>query len=187
MPSTPLQLAAIALLIAGNLCSEPAKSDLPERAGRAPANKVVRSVFVDSLCAIVAVADGDTVTCKGGERVRLLLIDAPEMSQGPLGVVSRTALLQLLPTGTTVRLEFDIEKRDRYGRLLAYLFLKDGRMVNREMARGGFAVPLVYPPNVRDIELIRAAVDSARSERLGLWETNAFECEPRDFRRGLCD
>lgn len=78
-----------------------------------------------------------------------------------------------------------MEPRDRYGRVLAHLHVR-GVWVNRAMVRGGYAVPLVYPPNVRWIEEIRAAADSARMERRGLWEMGAFECEPVEFRAGRC-
>lgn len=130
--------------------------------------------------------DGDTVTCQNRERIRLLLIDAPEMDQGPFGEMAKRVLEELVSVGDTVGLELDVQKRDRYRRVLAYLYSSDGRMVNRELARQGFVVPLVYPPNVRHVELIRAAVDSAKAEEVGLWQTSAFECEPREFRRGTC-
>ena len=85
-----------------------------------------------------------------------------------------------------VRLEMDIDPEDQYDRTLAYLWLADGRMLNEEMARSGFALALVYPPNVRYDERIRAAVEEARIARRGLWSTDAFECEPIERRRGVC-
>ena len=92
---------------------------------------------------------------------------------------------RLLPTGARVRLEPDVEARDQYGRLLAYVWV-DSLMVNREMARRGMAVVLVYPPNVTHVEMLRAAVDSARAERRGLWSGSAFQCAPIDYRAGRC-
>lgn len=59
-------------------------------------------------------------------------------------------------------------------------------MANHMMARQGFAVPLVVPPNVRHVESIRAAADSARQAALGLWAVEAFACLPETFREGLC-
>ena len=137
-------------------------------------------------CIVGRVYDGDTVTCRSGERIRLLLIDTPEMDQAEIGRSARTELLRLMPLGTTVRLEHDVEKQDRYGRTLAYLWLPDGRMVNEEMARAGYALSLTYPPNVRYVDRIRAAVEEAKRGRRGLWATSAFECSPRDYRAKRC-
>lgn len=132
------------------------------------------------------IIDGDTIVCGGGERVRLLLIDTPERSQGPYGARATEALEDLLDEADVVRLERDIQPRDQYGRTLAYLWLPDGRMVNEEMARLGYAVPLTYPPNVQYVDRIVAAVASAREAERGLWSTTAFECTPREHRRGSC-
>lgn len=137
-------------------------------------------------CIVARVIDGDTLACEGGERVRLLLIDTPEMDQGDFGRRARRYLLELAPPGTPLHLEHDLQTQDRYGRTLAYLYTPDGRMLNEEMARAGFAVALVYPPNVKYVERIRAAVAAARKARLGLWATSAFECAPVDFRAGRC-
>lgn len=116
----------------------------------------------------------------------LLLIDAPEMNQGPFGAVAKLQLEALAPVGTILSLESDVEKQDRYGRTLAYVYADDGRMVNEELLRAGVAVVTVYPPNVQHVERLRAAVDSARAGRRGLWATSAFECLPADHREGLC-
>lgn len=138
-------------------------------------------------CVVRSVADGDTLTCEGGVRVRLLLIDSPEMNQGEFGHQARRYLADLAPPGTPLRVELDVQKYDRYDRLLAYLYTPDGRLVNEEMARGGFAVSLTYPPNVKHVDRIAAAVAEARANRVGLWRTSAFECSPVDHRAGRCD
>ncbi|MBA2672034.1 MAG: thermonuclease family protein [Gemmatimonadetes bacterium] len=139
-----------------------------------------------AVCTIASVSDGDTVVCEGGERVRLLLIDTPEMSQRPFGLQAKLALEALLPVRTRAPIELDVQERDRYGRVLAYVYAPDGRMANEEMARKGYAVSLTYPPNVKHVERIRAAVEEARASRRGLWSTRAFECSPQDHRAGRC-
>jgi micrococcal nuclease len=141
----------------------------------------------DDRCVIERVIDGDTVVCTGGTRVRLLLIDTPEMDQGEFGATAREALRTLLPPRTVARMEYDVDRLDRYGRTLAYLYLPGGRMANVEMARAGYAVAITYPPNVRHIDEVRAAVAEARSARRGLWAGSAFECEPVAHRRGDCE
>jgi micrococcal nuclease len=136
-------------------------------------------------CVVQRVVDGDTFVCAGGPRVRLLLIDAPELAQRPYGDSARAAARALLPAGTHVRLVTDVQPQDAYGRLLAYVYT-DSVFVNREMVRRGMAVVLVYPPNVRQVETIRSAADSARAERRGLWSGSAFDCRPRDYRARRC-
>lgn len=137
-------------------------------------------------CTVRRVTDGDTIVCDGDQRVRLLLIDAPEMNQRPFGTAARNEMLDLTPPGTKLQLEFDVQLRDQYGRTLAYLWLADGRMVNEEMLRRGMAVVSVYPPNVRHVDRFRAVADEAKRAKIGLWAVNAFECEPRDHRAGRC-
>lgn len=139
-------------------------------------------------CRVTAVSDGDTfrATCPARVRVRLLLIDSPERDQQPFGDQARAALLRLIRPGDPVSLELDVVPKDRYGRLLAYAFLPDGRLVNEEMARSGFAVALIYPPNVRYVERIRAGVTAARSDRRGLWAADGFGCTPKDHRSRRC-
>ncbi|MFW6199244.1 MAG: thermonuclease family protein [Gemmatimonadota bacterium] len=123
-----------------------------------------------SSCTVERIIDGDTFVCESGERVRLILVDTPEMADEPLGRMARSFLRDLIPPGTEVTLEMDVGERDRYGRLLAYVRLSDGRMVNRVLAREGYAQVMVVQPNVRHVETIRAAVDSARAEGAGLWD-----------------
>lgn len=157
-----------------------APSSLPE--ARLSATELARL----PVCTIARIVDGDTVECKSGERVRLLLIDTPERGQAPYGTRAAEALSALLPVGTEARVELDVQERDRYGRILAYLYTPDGVMANEAMVRQGYAVVAVYPPNVRHVERMRAAAEAARRERAGLWETDAFECLPADYRRGKC-
>jgi micrococcal nuclease len=138
-------------------------------------------------CVVASVHDGDTMRCRDGTRVRLLLIDAPEMSQGPFARVSRDSLRKLAPIGSTVLLELDVQPTDRYRRTLAYVWTRDHRtMLNEVMARQGMVTTLVYPPNVRHVEVIRRAVDSARQMRIGLWATDGFTCSPVEHRRNRC-
>ena len=138
-------------------------------------------------CEVTDVIDGDTIRCGKLGRVRLLLIDSPERDQTPWGGRAREALTALIPVGSSVRLETDVQLRDRYGRLLAYLYRLDGLQVNEMMVRNGFAEVLVYPPNVRHVDVLRRAREAAREARRGLWSTEAFECAPRDYRADTCE
>ena len=97
---------------------------------------------------VVRVVDGDTIRVRVGgreERVRYIGIDTPESARAGMGVecFARRAAAEnaRLVDGRRVRLEPDAEARDRYGRLLAYVFrVEDGRMVNESLVRGGYAV-----------------------------------------------
>lgn len=140
----------------------------------------------EPACVVARVSDGDSLRCADGRKLRLLLVDAPELRQAPFGARAADELRRLAPTGTVLRLESDVVARDQYRRVLAYAFLGDGRMLNEELARAGFAVPLTYPPNVRHVERSQRAVDAARQARRGLWATTAFECTPKDFRARRC-
>ena len=122
--------------------------------------------------------DGDTVRVRingGDESVRLIGIDTPE-THGRNGLVecfgkeAAKHLTSLIPNGTVVRLVRDVEARDRYGRLLAYVYrAEDDLFVNLAMARDGYADVLTYPPNVAHASEFVAAVADARNDNRGLW------------------
>ena len=126
------------------------------------------------------------MVCDPLGRVRLLLIDAPELSEGKLGREARDEIVEMMPVGTQVIAETDVQVTDQYRRVLAYIFLPSGAMVNELMAETGYVTTLVYPPNVKYVERIRAAVASARRAKRGLWAEGAFDCTPRDYRAGRC-
>lgn len=136
-------------------------------------------------CRVIRVVDGDTIECAGLGRVRLIGMDTPELSQAPHGRLATEALVALLPEDRTVDLELDVERRDRYGRSLAYLWA-DGAMLNWRLVRQGWAVVLTYPPNVRYVDWFVDAQRRARADEVGLWATAGFDCRPIDRRRGRC-
>lgn len=127
---------------------------------------------------LVRVIDGDTleVTLGGrSERVRLIGVDSPETNRGPLcyGAEATEKAQQLLgAVGGTVMLEKDVSERDRYGRLLRYVWLPGQGspiMLNLEMAKQGYARAAAYPPDVKDRQQFEEAEQQARAEKLGLW------------------
>lgn len=124
-------------------------------------------VEAQTECTVAFVLDGDTLNCRDGERIRLLLVDSPE--RGPFGTLARNALAALLPSGSKIRLELDEESRDERGRLLAYVFLADGRMVNEMLVRQGYAFLKPSVVNRRHSARLRAAESTARQQRLGVW------------------
>jgi endonuclease YncB( thermonuclease family) len=122
------------------------------------------------------VVDGDTfVAVVGGrrERVRCIGVDTPEsvapnQPVEPYGKQASSFAKQEL-TGKTVRLAGDAEPRDRYGRLLAYVWLADGTFFNALLVAEGYAQQLTIPPNVTYADLFRRLVAEARRNDRGLW------------------
>ena len=121
------------------------------------------------------VIDGDTVVISGGEHLRYIGIDTPELHHPtkPVQWYAREAAAfnRSLVEGKPVRLEFDVERRDKYGRLLAYIYLEDGTFVNAELVRQGYAHLLTIPPNVKYAHLFIACQKEARNAARGLWAT----------------
>lgn len=132
------------------------------------------------------VVDGDTLKLSNGERVRLIGIDTPEVhysqklvrdaKKSGKDVKAIQALgskasefTKLLCDGKKVRLEFDVQKRDRYGRLLAYVYLEDGTFVNAKIIEEGYAQMLTIPPNVKHSDRFVELQRQAREKKKGLW------------------
>ena len=119
------------------------------------------------------VVDGDTVVLASGERVRYIGVDTPELHhpRKPVGFYAREAkeFNRRLIEGKTARLEFDVEHYDKYGRLLAYVYLSDGTFVNAELLRQGYAQLLTIPPNVKYVDLFKKLQQEAREANRGLW------------------
>lgn len=127
---------------------------------------------------VESVVDGDTVDVRVGgrhSRVRLIGVNTPETVDPRRGVEcfgpeAKEFTARALPPGTRIRLERDIEPRDDYGRLLAYVYRSsDGTMVNLALVAGGYAVPLRIEPNTAHADRFRDAALSAQRSQRGLW------------------
>jgi endonuclease YncB( thermonuclease family) len=120
---------------------------------------------------VAYVNDGDTLRLRDGRRVRLLQIDAPELRGDCYGKAALATLRRLAPEGTRVTLARDpgLDARDRYGRLLRYVFAS-GRNLNLELVRQGAASPYFYrKERGRYAEALLDAVDEAHREQRGYW------------------
>lgn len=126
----------------------------------------VTAARAEGLSLVAAVVDGDTITLGDGVKVRYLGINAPE--QGQPFFSEALGLNRKLVAGKRVRLELDAERRDRYGRLLAYVFVGD-EMVNLRLIREGLAHVLVIPPNLRYSDAFIRVQREARAARRGIW------------------
>ena len=136
-----------------------------------------------ALRTVVRVVDGDTVVLDGNEKVRLTGINTPESvdPRRPVQWFGKEASehAKAVLEGKRVRLESDVETKDRYGRTLAYLFLEDGTFVNLRLVEEGFAFAYRYPPNVKHAEEFSAAERRAREGKRGLWSDAAKAAEIR--------
>jgi len=132
----------------------------------------------DVFFLVKRVIDGDTFVVengtKKGDKVRLIGVDAPETRNtsrkkiGYYGKESKVFLTKLL-TNKKVRLVEDVGKRDRYGRILAYVYL--GRtFVNAELVKKGYAQVYTVPPNVKYAKLFVELEREARNHGRGLWK-----------------
>jgi micrococcal nuclease len=153
--------------------------------GRAPADlatsKAERAAWPNPpkgavTAKVERVVDGDTfVASVNGrrERVRVIGVDTPESvdpnrPDEPFGEEASNFAKHYL-NGETVRMAGDVEPRDRYGRMLAYVWLADGTFWNALLAAEGYAQQLTIPPNVTYADLVRRLVSEARRENRGLW------------------
>lgn len=170
--------AVAGLFLLSNICSCGGDS------GRTSAAANRAFSYEDVL--VTRVVDGDTLLLENRERVRLIGIDTPELHESPK--LHRDALrskqdmraikamgkqayefTRELVEGKRVSLEFDVEKRDKYQRLLAYAYLKDGTFVNAQIVKEGYASLMTYPPNVKYVDLFLGLYQQARENRRGLW------------------
>jgi len=145
----------------------------------APAN------YADIL--VTKVFDGDTIRLANGEKVRLLGIDSPEMYESDKlyrdarerGQDIKTIMARgresykftrELVEGKRVMLEFDVEQRDKYGRLLAHVHIPMNELfLNAEIIKQGYAEPMIIPPNLKYGDYFQELYYEARENKRGLW------------------
>lgn len=130
---------------------------------------------------VTKVVDGDTIKINyNGETktVRLIGVDTPESvhpdesKNTDYGKVASEYTKTLLD-GKNIQLEFDVEQEDKYGRLLAYVYL-DGEMVNKKLLTEGYAQLATYPPNVKYVDEFTNIQKEARENKIGFWSKDVF-------------
>jgi len=121
---------------------------------------------------VTRVIDGDTIELANGEKVRYIGVDTPELHhpQKEVGYYAQEAYgaNRRLVEGKRVRLELDVEERDRYERILAYVYVGD-LMVNEWLVANGYARVATFPPNVKYAERFLQLEREARQAKVGLW------------------
>ncbi len=119
------------------------------------------------------VYDGDTIKLENGQKVRLSGINTPEVANRhhggePLGEKARQWLIHQL-NGETIRLETDLEKHDKYGRLIAHVFTRKGEHLNARLLTNGLAFVTLHPPNLKYADKLLQAQKQAEERGAGLW------------------
>ena len=166
---------AIGALLALAGCAGPTSP--PDLGGGSPARTIAATVDKH--------VDGDTAwfTLEGShrEKVRFIGVDTPESTtqHEPFGKEASAYTASVLTIGRAVWLELDVDERDRYGRLLAYVWLKEPQtadetearesMLNAMLVGQGYATVLTVPPNVAYVDLFVALQKEARDAAHGIW------------------
>ncbi len=148
------------------------------------------SLHAQELSIVIKIIDGNTLWVYYGvqrEKVRLIGIDTPESKVNTkdkrdakrsgqdiktiieMGKRSTEYVSSLVKPGHKVTIEFDVEQRDRYGRLLGYVYLSNGKMLNEEIVKAGCANVMTIPPNVKYQDRFLKAYREAREKKRGLW------------------
>jgi micrococcal nuclease len=159
-----LLVGAVGVLVLAGACAE----ESPPR-GEAPGLPDGDRVRVERI------VDGDTFVVDDDRRVRLTGIDTPESvdPRRPVQCYGKAAsreLERLLPEGARVVLAYDVDRLDRYGRTLAYVYrVSDALFVNESLVRDGFARAYTVPPNVEHADDFVAWQRQAREAGAGLW------------------
>ena len=148
---------------------------------------VLATLFLSSTALayqkVVRVYDGDTVLLENGTRVRYLGIDTPEIDHegGRSDFMAEEArdVNRKMVEGKRVRLEYDQEKVDSYGRRLAYLFLPNGETVNAVLVRRGLAHVMSIRPNLKYRDVLVGCQREAMTEGVGIWSSLSKTVEIR--------
>ena len=178
----------IASLVLAAIIYLAAKSPIFTNHDSRSANNEQQAAGDNNYYTVSHVTDGDTIVLSDGRRVRLTGIDTPEVyfseklrrdSQKSgqdiktiQGLGRRaSAFTKELCLGKKVRLEYDVDRLDRYKRTLAYLYLEDGTFVNAKIVQEGFAQVMTVVPNVKHADLFLKLQKEAREAKRGLWKT----------------
>ena len=144
----------------------------PRTSVQLPSRPTIPSPAQISRATVARVIAGDLLHLSTGEEVRLIGVDTPETTPPkkpvqPFGKEASAFAAQLVE-GKKVRLEFDVQRQDKYKRLLAYVYVGD-IMLNAELVRQGYAQAATFPPNVKYQELFLQLQREAREAKRGLW------------------
>ncbi len=151
------------------------------------------SLYARETTTVTRIIEGDTIQALYGgveKRIRLIGIDTPEsrvnrkakkdkyanMSEYDvktiieMGKKAKAYVNGLVKRGDMITIEFDVQEMDKYGRLLCYVYLSNGKMLNEEIVKAGYANVMNIPPNVKYKDRLLKAYKEAEEDKRGLWE-----------------
>lgn len=135
-----------------------------------------------SFYQVKKVYDGDTILLTNGQKIRLLGVNTPEVEGRnkslQAGGNEAKQWLETKLKNSKVRLEKDVEKKDKYGRTLAHVFTQDKLHINLELVRQGFASVNIYPPNLKYTGALVTAEQQVKYKRLGIWGYQEYKLKP---------
>ena len=156
--------------------------------------------YAQQTTIVTRITDGDTIQALYGgveKRIRLVGIDTPgsranrkvkkdeNLSEHDLktiiemGKKAKAYVNGLIKRGDSITIEFDVQKWDKYGRLLGYVYLSNGKMLNEEIVKAGYAVIMTVPPNVKYKDRLLEAYQEAEEDKRGLWKLNVPNANTR--------
>ena len=149
-----------------------------------------KSSHAQQTTTVTRIVDGDTLKVfylEGEESIRLIGIDTPESRVNKktkkdakrsgqdietiiaMGKRATEYVESLVKPGGLITIEFDVQERDRYKRLLGYVYLSNGKMLSEEIVKAGYASVMTIPPNVKYKDRFLIAYQEARERKVGLW------------------
>jgi len=133
-----------------------------------------RSPKYDETTTLISVVDGDTVILQDGRKLRLIGINTPEMQRQqevaePFAHKARVYLSKLIPAGTTIHLRYGVDKKDRYGRLLAHVFTSKDQNVAELLLKAGMGSSVQITPNLWSYHCYLEAEKQAQTSKTGIW------------------
>ncbi len=150
-----------------------------------------KSSYAQQTTTVTRIVDGDTIKIRywgKEESIRLIGIDTPESRVNKkakrnaersgqdlktitsMGKRATEYVERLVKPGDLITIEFDAQEKDRYGRLLGYVYLSNGKMLNEEIVKAGYASVMTIPPNVKYQDRFLKAYQEARERKRGLWQ-----------------
>jgi len=128
----------------------------------------------DEKVKVLRVVDGDTLVLADKRKIRFIGVNSPELAHypkraEPFSVAAKQFLESILPNNKKLFIKYGVQQRDRYGRLLAHLFLKNGRNINAMLLEKGLASAVVVPPNLNLKDCYFAAESKAKVKSLNIW------------------
>lgn len=150
--------------------------------------KILKLQVAPSYYAVKKVYDGDTILLSNGNKVRFLGVNTPEVegrhkSAQAGGEEAKQWLINKL-TNTKVRLETDVEKKDKYGRLLAHVFTEAKEHLNLQLVEKGLATVNIYPSSIKYTDELIKAGQQAERNKLGVWQYKEYAAKPVEKIKG---